>query len=72
MTDVAEWVLNKCVLPGIHTNTLLNGSPTVVAQDEGTDLGEDKPENNKGGVYKTTVVLSKQVHWYININPIQK
>ena len=50
MTDVAEWVLNKCALPGIHTNTLLNGNPTWAVEEEGTDVVDDKPENNKGGV----------------------
>lgn len=50
LTDVAEWVLNKCALSGIYTNTSLNGNPTRAVQEEGTDFGEDKPENNRGAV----------------------
>ena len=50
--DVAEWVLNKCALSGVSTQTVPNNTVNPVSIEvDGTDLGDDQNENNTGKCY---------------------
>lgn len=48
--DVAEWVLNKCALSSMHTNSVSKESPAVFVEEDQTDNRDNKSESNKGSV----------------------
>ena len=60
MTDVAEWVLNRCALSGTNVTT---NNPSEIDGQEETENGSDSQTKNKG-----IAILSKFPNCYsINV-----